>query len=48
MRNSEETGLGLTSVKHFVELQHGEIEVESAVGKGGVFTVRIPLEFNDI
>ncbi|MEL7069870.1 MAG: PAS domain-containing sensor histidine kinase [Cyanobacteria bacterium J06581_3] len=37
------TGLGLSIVKQFVELQRGEIQVESVLGDGTVFRVMLPL-----
>jgi signal transduction histidine kinase len=38
------SGLGLTLAKHVVEAHGGSIEVESVVGQGSKFTIRIPLE----
>jgi PAS domain S-box-containing protein len=38
------TGLGLALVKEFGELMGGTVAVESAVGQGARFTVRLPLQ----
>ena len=38
------TGIGLALVKSFVELHHGEVWVESELGKGADFIVEIPRE----
>ncbi|MCR4847883.1 MAG: hybrid sensor histidine kinase/response regulator [Bacteroidales bacterium] len=43
-RLSEGSGYGLSVVKGLVDLMEGTIEVQSEVGKGSRFTVRIPAE----
>ncbi len=37
------TGLGLAIVKHVVESHGGDVDVESELGRGAVFTVRLPI-----
>ncbi len=38
------SGIGLSLAKAFVELHGGEIEVQSTLGKGSKFTVKIPVQ----
>lgn len=38
------TGLGLAIIKHLTELHGGTIDVESVVGTGTMFTVKLPVE----
>ena len=43
-RNYEGSGIGLSLVKELVSLHNWNISVFSKVGKGTIFTIRIPLE----
>ena len=43
-RQQEGTGLGLALTRRFAELHGGQVSVESALGKGSTFTLRLPLE----
>lgn len=45
LTNTRGTGLGLAITKELVEVLQGEITVKSKLGKGTVFTVKIPVEF---
>jgi signal transduction histidine kinase len=42
------TGLGLALVKEWTEAMGGSVAVESAVGEGSCFTLRLPLDCSDM
>jgi signal transduction histidine kinase len=37
------TGLGLSVCRQIIEQHHGRIRVESMIGKGSTFTVKLPM-----
>ncbi|MDZ4818367.1 MAG: ATP-binding protein [Planctomycetota bacterium] len=37
------TGLGLSACRDIIEAHHGRIRVESAIGKGTMFTIKLPV-----
>ncbi len=41
-------GLGMAITKSIVDMMGGEITVESEVGKGSTFTVKLPLQLQDV
>ena len=41
------TGLGLSITKKFAELLGGSIGVESEIGKGSTFMVKVPVEYQE-
>ncbi len=41
------TGLGLSVCRQIIEQHQGRIRVESVVGKGSTFTVKLPLQLED-
>ena len=43
VHNTKGSGLGLSLVRHITEAHGGEVEVESAPGRGSKFTLRLPL-----
>jgi signal transduction histidine kinase len=42
--DTHSTGVGLAIVKYIVDQHRGEIDVESQIGEGSTFTIRIPLQ----
>ena len=44
VHNTKGSGLGLSLVRHIAHAHGGEVDVESAPGKGSRFTLTLPLE----
>lgn len=42
-RDKSGRGLGLSIVKQIVETNHGQVRVESKLGKGSCFRLRLPI-----
>jgi signal transduction histidine kinase len=46
-RTVKGSGLGLTLVKQIVEAHHGTVHVESELGHGSTFSIRLPLQLTE-
>jgi two-component system phosphate regulon sensor histidine kinase PhoR len=46
-RDQGGTGLGLSIVKHIAQVHGGVAEVESKIGKGSIFSIKIPIAKNN-
>lgn len=42
------TGLGLAITRQIVEMHHGEISIESTIGKGTTVTVTLPIDYEEL
>ncbi len=47
-RNRGGTGLGLAIAKHIINRHRGKLVIESELGTGSVFTIRLPLQKNSL
>ncbi|QIB26636.1 sensor histidine kinase [Caloranaerobacter azorensis] len=45
-RSTGGTGLGLSIAHQIVSLHQGTIDVESELGKGSIFYIKIPIDLN--
>lgn len=45
-KSSAGNGLGLYLARYFIELHNGKVEMESELGSGSTFTIRLPVDMN--